>query len=179
MSLESYLSSQHSRSSSWKTPVLSTNEIFHLLHTSRRRETIRYLQTVDGPIHMTELAKHVAAVENETPREELTTRQYERVYVPLYQSHLPKLDEAGVIIYDQSRGVIKPTGRLNVFRPYLGSSPASASSRGNEVSNWYPVAVVLSGLLLFGVALEFVPLSGDSLGWIIVAIFLVANTIAT
>lgn len=65
------------------------------------------------------LAEIVSAKEHETTVAELTATQRQRVYVPLYQNHLPELDTKGFIEYDQSRGIVRSTGRLEVFRPYL------------------------------------------------------------
>lgn len=68
---------------------------------------------------MGELAEIVSAKEHETTVAELTSTQRQRVYVSLYQNHLPELDTKGFIEYNQSRGIVRPTDRLEVFRPYL------------------------------------------------------------
>uniref|UniRef100_A0A7D6GIT5 DUF7344 domain-containing protein n=2 Tax=Natrinema zhouii TaxID=1710539 RepID=A0A7D6GIT5_9EURY len=65
------------------------------------------------------LAEIVSAKEHETTVAELTSIQRQRVYVPLYQNYLPELDTKGFIEYNQSRGIVRPTDRLEVFRPYL------------------------------------------------------------
>lgn len=95
------------------------DELFHLLQTSRKRDVISHLLDTDGPIKMGELAELVSAKEHETTVAELTSTQRQRVYVSLYQNHLPELDTKGFIEYNQSRGIVRPTDRLEVFRPYL------------------------------------------------------------
>ncbi|AHF99269.1 hypothetical protein HALLA_10785 [Halostagnicola larsenii XH-48] len=97
----------------------SSDMIFHILQTSRRRETIRYLLDADGPVKMRDVAEHVAAVEHDTTVANLDSTQRQRVYIPLYQSHLPTLDEESVIDYNKSRGIVHPTDNLEVFRPHL------------------------------------------------------------
>ena len=97
----------------------SSDMIFHILQTSRRRETIRYLLDADGSVKMRDVAEHVAAIEHDTTVANLDSTQRQRVYIPLYQSHLPTLDEEGVIEYNKSRGVVHPTETLEVFRPHL------------------------------------------------------------
>lgn len=68
---------------------------------------------------MRTLAEAIAAWENDISVEQLTSKQRQRVYIALYQSHLPKLDDYGVIKYKQARGVIKPTGLIALFESYL------------------------------------------------------------
>lgn len=111
---------------------LSQGDIFHLLQTSRRRETLRYLLEASGPVEMRDVAEHVAAREHETTVGQLRSSQRQRVYIPLYQSHLPKLDKHGVIEYDQSRGVISPGAHLELFRPYLEVSETDSGNSETE-----------------------------------------------
>ncbi len=99
--------------------TLSRDEIFHLLQTSRRRETIQYLLERNGPVKMRDVAEYVSAREHDTTVQQLTSTQRQRVYIPLYQSHLPKLDKKGVIEYDQSRGIVRPGDNLELLRPYI------------------------------------------------------------
>ena len=98
---------------------LSADEIFHILQTNRRRDAISYLLDREGPVKMGDIAEHVAAKEHETTVAELTSTQRQRVYIPLYQSHLPKLDTKGVIEYDKPRGIVRPTDRIEIFRPFI------------------------------------------------------------
>lgn len=111
---------------------LSRDDIFHLLQTSRRRETLRYLLEANGPVKMRDVAEHVAAREHGTTVKQLRSTQRQRVYIPLYQSHLPKLDKNGVIDYDQSRGVISPGAHLELFRPYLEEAPTDSGDSDAE-----------------------------------------------
>ena len=43
----------------------------------------------------------VASRENETTVEEVTDEERQRVYISLYQTHLPKLESAGLVQYDE------------------------------------------------------------------------------
>ncbi|WP_083898795.1 DUF7344 domain-containing protein [Natronococcus jeotgali] len=170
-----------------RSEPLSKEEIFHLLSTSRRRDVIQYLLETGDQVRLPTLATYIAAVEHETSVSDVTQAQYQRIYIPLYQSHLPKLDEAGVIRYNSSCGRLEPTERLNVFAPYLGLSPlekSNAQSRfetpGSDkqaVNNWYLVAAGLSAILLLAVTLGLIPISGEFLGGIIIALFLATNAV--
>jgi hypothetical protein len=175
-----------STSNSSEGQVLSEDDIFHLLNTSRRREVIQYLLETGEPIQLPNLARHVAAAENEIPIDLVNSNQYQRIYVPLYQSQLPKLDKAGVIRYDQSSGIIEPTGKLKIFSPYLEFSPNEeggiksdviiTNSDKQVVSKWYFASAGLSAILLLAVTLGLIPIAGELLGAIIIALFLAANT---
>ena len=100
------------------------DEIFHLLQCRRRRDALRYLRGHDGPVRMCDLAEQVAAWEHDTTLEALSSTQRQRVYIPLYQDHLPKLDEAGVIDYDQERGAVERTPLADRLDHYLDGAPA-------------------------------------------------------
>ncbi len=102
---------------------LSKDDLFHLLQNGRRRAILRYFATNPDQeeFDMRTLAESIAAWENETTVEQLSSDQRQRVYIALYQSHLPKLDDYGVIEYNQSRGLIVPTPLTVLFEPYLDS----------------------------------------------------------
>ena len=74
---------------------------------------------------MHDIAEQVAAWENETTVQALTSDELQRADIPLYQSHLPKLDEEGAIEYNKNRGIVENPARdgartLSVRRELLG-----------------------------------------------------------
>lgn len=163
---------------------LSDDDRFYLLQSSRRRETIEYLLAVDETVRISTLARHVAAVEHGTSTAEVTSEQYQRIYVPLYQLHLPKLDEHGVIEYRKERGLVDPTPKLEVFRPYLDANgendgqPSDEETEAQRGGDWYIAATAGGGLLLALATVGVVPLSGETVGVLIVGLFLVANAVS-
>ena len=56
-----------------------------------------------------DLAVRIAAIENDCSTNQLSAQQRKRVYISLIQTHLKKLDRAGVIHYDESKKVVAPT----------------------------------------------------------------------
>ncbi|WP_318571112.1 DUF7344 domain-containing protein [Salinigranum marinum] len=98
---------------------LTRDLVFDLLSSPRRRYLIYYLRTEGRTVKLTELADEVAAWEYESPVEDLDKQQRKRVYVSLYQTHVPKLAEAGLIEYDPDTGEITPTYRLRDVDSYL------------------------------------------------------------
>ncbi|SEO22561.1 hypothetical protein SAMN04487948_101195 [Halogranum amylolyticum] len=81
---------------------LSTDALFQILGNSRRRFIIRHLYRTNDPVDLKELARLIAAEEEGTTPEALTDEERQRVYVSLYQTHLPTLTESGLIEYDES-----------------------------------------------------------------------------
>lgn len=98
---------------------LPIDRVFELLKNSRRRETLRYLDDHDGEASLSEVAEHIAAVENDTTPRAITSQQRKRVYVGLYQSHLPKMDDAAVIEFEKNRGTIERGPNAAQLEPYL------------------------------------------------------------
>jgi hypothetical protein len=100
--------------------MISTDIGFHLLQNSRRRAVLRYLLDHTGEVAtIRAVAEQVAAWETETPVARLTGATRQRVHIALYQCHLPKLAETGVIEYNRERGSLVATPLVRVFAPYL------------------------------------------------------------
>ncbi|UTF55258.1 DUF7344 domain-containing protein [Natronosalvus rutilus] len=135
-------------------PSLPPDDRYHILQTRRRRDTLRYLRRRDEPVDVRELAEWVAAREQETTPERLTSRQRQRVYISLYQTHLPKLDEYGVVRYHKDRGAVTPLALVEHFDEYLTTSEAGGGVEDEDEDGiaraWWRPYLTLSGL---GVAL--------------------------
>jgi hypothetical protein len=101
-----------------ETSRLSQDEVYHLLSNPRRRFIISYLRD-DGTVGLQELASTVAAWENDTSPEQLTDQQKKRVYVSLYQTHIPKLEDAGIITYDSDTSQIHLRDSVEQLEQYL------------------------------------------------------------
>ncbi|WP_435159708.1 DUF7344 domain-containing protein [Haladaptatus sp. DFWS20] len=132
--------------------------MFHLLQSQRRRDAIRFLRDKDEPVEMRDIAEQVTAWENNTTVQALSSSERQHVYIPLYQSHLPKLDEEGVIEYDQSRGTVRKTPFAAQLERYLDVDEESTDE--DDVRRWdtYYLSISCVGTFLFlGAALN-VPL---------------------
>ena len=101
---------------------LSRDKIFHILQTQRRRDALRFLKDTGGTVEMRDLAEQVAAWENDTTVQALTSDERQRVYIALYQSHLPKLESEGIIRYNKSRGIVERGPLADQFDPYLDAN---------------------------------------------------------
>lgn len=108
-------------------PTLSQDVVFDILSSPRRRYVLYYLRNESDSIELTELAEHVAAWENETEPASLTEQERKRVYVSLYQTHIPRLDEAGLVHYDRESGEIRLTREARAIDSYLETETETIS----------------------------------------------------
>jgi hypothetical protein len=152
---------------------LSKDVIFEVLKNRRRRDVLEYLQAAEGTVTLSELAERIAAWENDVPVSALNSTQRKRVYVALYQTHLPKMDDVGVIDYDSDRGTVELSENADLLRMYLTDDFQPEDS-------WYQRYMVLSlvgGGLLFASQLGQVSalVSGAVLTLALVAVFLLVS----
>jgi hypothetical protein len=98
---------------------LSLDVIFEILRNRRRQFVLEYLREQEGTVTIGELAEHIAAIENDTTVRQLNAQQRKRVYIGLYQCHLPKMDDVDVIEFNQSRGRITPAEHIEPLYEYL------------------------------------------------------------
>lgn len=102
---------------------LSQDTALDLLSCRRRRHVIHYLKGASGRVSLRELVRHVAAWENGVSVEATTRDQRVRVYTALRQSHLPKLDDGGVVRFDADRGTVELTEAASELDVYLHIVP--------------------------------------------------------
>ena len=122
---------------------ISTDIVFEILSNTRRRMVLYYLRESGGSATVQELAEQIAALENDVEVEDLQSQQRKRVYVSLYQTHIPKLESTGIIEYDDSRGIVYLTDRAMEIDTYL--TPTTESTYPWQVH--YLVLAGIGGLL--------------------------------
>jgi DNA-binding transcriptional ArsR family regulator len=101
---------------------------FMLLKNRRRRAVLQTLRERGGESTLSDLAEAVGAEEHDVEPADLTTSQRKRVYVGLYQRHLPKLDDAGVVEFDRRGGGVALTAAADQLFPYLDGDAADGPS---------------------------------------------------
>jgi hypothetical protein len=117
------MSNQTSRFASGPERQLSKGEIFDVLQNQRRRYVLQYLERVDEPVALSDLAVQVAAWEYQTTVEEVTNDQKKRVYTTLQQTHLDRMEEAGIVEYDAEENLIRRTPHTEELTVYLEIVP--------------------------------------------------------
>lgn len=135
-------------------PDLSLDLVFEILKNERRRFVLQYMVDRDEQVALGTLAEHIAARENDTTPDQLTSQERKRVYVGLYQCHLPKMDSANIVDFDKDRGTIALGPNAGELYPYLDTS-------ADDERTWrgYYLGVAGLGTLLlgFGLATTVVP----------------------
>lgn len=144
---------------------LTKDEVFEVLYNRRRREVLSYMRETDGTATVSDLAEQIAAKENDTAVQQLSSYERKRVYVGLYQNHLPMMDEVGVVAYDKNRGTVKLRSSITELEPYLDDTPDSENNHVKVVG-----AVALSSLLLLAVLDIGVFAAGADLLWTVIGV---------
>ena len=98
---------------------LSEEEVFDLLSSSRRRDVLRRLGRKGEPVEVQRLADEIAAQENGKTVDQLTSQERKRLYVSLYQTHIPAMADTGVIEFDPENGGIVPKEGVGQLQSYL------------------------------------------------------------
>ena len=149
-------------------PELTQDTVYDLLSNKRRRFVISKLRRVDGAVSVNELSEAVAAWENGVEPEELTDKQIKRVYVSLYQIHIPKLEGAGVGAYERGAGQGGLTPAVS-----RGDSCVAGQGGGEETEVPWPLVyaavagaalVLYAGVFLLPGAFEWLPLTALNVG---------------
>ncbi|WP_049985353.1 DUF7344 domain-containing protein [Halobellus rufus] len=107
---------------------LPKDEIFDLVSNHRRRYVIHYCKQADGPVPLSDLAEQVAAWEHDKEIRALTSAERKTVYTSLQQTHLPRLDRAGVIEFEG--GTVALTEKADRLNIYLDIVPENSISWG-------------------------------------------------
>lgn len=102
-----------------EAPAVGLDEVFGLLRNRRRRDVLWYLLGADEQASLGDLAETIAARECDKSAARVTSQERKRVYIGLYQGHLPKMDDYGAIAYDQERGTVASGPNFDIFVEYL------------------------------------------------------------
>ncbi|MFC6940913.1 hypothetical protein ACFQE8_13240 [Salinirubellus sp. GCM10025818] len=133
------------------SPPLDRETVFSILSNRRRRYVLHFLKARDGSVGLRELSERIAAWENDCRPEQVTSKERKRVYAALHQSHLPKMDRAGVIRYDPDRGTIELTEASSSFDVYLEMVPRSEVDWGEFYLGLGALGTVVATLVALGV----------------------------
>lgn len=129
--------------------------VYDILRNERRRLILHYLVSVpDHEAAIGSLATQIAAWENGIPHSAVTSTLRKRTYNTLQQTHLPRMDEAGLVDYDHHRGTVVLAVKPRQVEIFLGVLPRTGS-------------VWTTGFLLSGFVLWLLL----ALNWLLVHVF--------
>jgi hypothetical protein len=156
------------------TRELDQTEVFELLGNDRRRHALHHLMTREEGCNIGELSRQIAAWETGQTVDEVTSAERRRVYVSLHQTHLPRLNKAGILNYESTGDTIHLTDRGENLRVYM------EVVEGNDI----PWSVFYLGLSTLGASLLLASWVGASpfnvipplgVATIVVTLFLLAS----
>ncbi|SDR38838.1 DUF7344 domain-containing protein [Natronobacterium texcoconense] len=124
--------------------TLTEDELFEMLSNRRRRHILHQLMREGDRIDVGTLSEEIAASEDGIDIHEVSSTDRKRVYTALHQSHLPKMDEAGVLAFNKDRGFVEPMPALEDVEIYMDIV------HGREIpwSDYYIGLTAVSALLL-------------------------------
>lgn len=148
--------------------AITRDEVFDLLSNHRRRYALHVAKQADGDSELSDIAEQVAAWENGKPQSEITSSERHRVYTSMQQTHLPVMDRAGVIEYDN--GTVTLTEQAADLDVYMDVVPDDSIPWGQ----YYLGLSVLSGAVVSAAGLDVFPASIPDLAWagLVVMLFL-------
>lgn len=113
------------------------DQVFGILKNKRRRYVLKYLSAAGDEITLSELAEQIAAWECDKEVAQITSQERKRVYVGLYQCHLPKMADVSAITYNKQRGNIKRGEYFELFQHYLPRQDSTDSqAEGTGISKY-------------------------------------------
>ncbi|MFC7131994.1 MULTISPECIES: DUF7344 domain-containing protein [Salinibaculum] len=125
------------------------SDVYYLLSNPRRRETLTLLWRCPDEVSLRELSEQIASTESgETPAPRALR---ESVYNALHQTHLPKLDEFGLVAYDPNRKLVRPRREGRHLSRYMDTvTPAGITwgeyYRGLGIGGLFAVVASLADL---------------------------------
>jgi len=129
---------------------LSASEIHDVLRNNRRRLVLERLRAAGDAEAVSDLAEHIGGVEAGESPPPRNVRQ--SVYVSLHQTHLPKLDELGIVAYDPDGKVVELATNAEDLEAYL---PAGSDDDGLHPGYYAGLGVL--GAVTVGLAAAGIP----------------------
>ncbi len=95
-------------------------DVLHdILSKRRRRRLLVYLVETEAPVTLEELVAAVATAEAGAPADTVDDDVLRSITLSLVHSHLPRLDDAGVVAFDPDRDRAELAVDPSVLTPYL------------------------------------------------------------
>jgi hypothetical protein len=111
------------------------------------------------------MAEFIAAKENGIEIQQLSSSQRKRVYIGLYQCHLPKMASAGIIDFDKNRGTVELLPASEQLSPFLDDEPRESTSARTAITAAVSVAAATTAGVLNLPLFALVP----DAGWAVIS----------
>lgn len=97
---------------------MTKDEVFEVLSSSRRRLILYHLHRRGGEAELRDLAGDTAEAEKEGDIDDDVVKRF---YISLYQTHVPRLKEVGLVQHDSDNNVVSLTDNIEEIEGVLGS----------------------------------------------------------
>lgn len=145
--------------------TLEESAIFHILGNDRRRFIIQRLASADGTMPVSELASVIAELEAGTSSD--ADDLYKSVYVSLQQTHLPRLEEDGIVAYDHEEKTVTPGPYFDDVLAYI--EDRDGFDRWIHISYLILSVVGLVSVVVSGITIS--PLDGVDVTYLFAIVF--------
>ena len=95
------------------------DELFDVLSNSRRRFMLASLQSAETSVQVDKLTTELVAWEAQRPVPDRSGADRDAIEISLVHNHLPKMAEAGLIRYDDTRQTITLADRTDEVRAHF------------------------------------------------------------
>lgn len=107
---------------------LTLDALQSVLSSRRRRAIIRYVLAAGESVTVHQLVRALSESENDPTFETTFLERCQRVHDSLSQTHLPTLEEYGIVEYEPGVGRVSPAAHLLTLEPYVGRGPIGGDS---------------------------------------------------
>ena len=138
-----------------RSPTVEADTAFDILSNQRRRMVVRMLEetSLAEPLDVDYLSRQIAAWEQGTSIDQIDYTDRKSVYTSLQQLHLPAMDEAEVIDFDERAGTITATEDTEGYTVYL----EVVNDEDVPWHGYYLGLAAISGSLLLALSLDVAP----------------------
>ena len=158
---------------------LPQGEIFDVLSNARRRCIVHYLKQHEGRrVELREIVDYVAAWEEDTTIDRLDSAKRKSVYAAIRQTHLPMMEDAGLIEYEHLRGDVELTDSVREVQLYLERVPQNDIPWSEYYLGLSMVALALTTVVWFGLP-PFDGVSAHVLAFLLAVLFTVSAAVHT
>ena len=98
---------------------ISDADVFEILSNRRRRFALHAIKRREEPIELSELSEQIAAWEMDTEPDQISYEDRRGVYMTLKTTHIPMMDERGVVEFEQQTKTVRSTDLLSKLDVYV------------------------------------------------------------
>lgn len=97
--------------------ALGIDDVLTLLSDRYRRHSLACLDGLPAPVALEDLTDQVAGREFQQPPDKVSMIKRTQIATALHHTHLPKLEEDGIIVYDSNEGKVT---EITIEEPLMG-----------------------------------------------------------